>query len=125
MSMSYQILFIEHHIIGEVDYKSLGTGGVLLVGQEQDIVNGAFDENQAFSGNVTQVEMWKGILFIQDIESLSKCEVDTVDPNNNVVSWKNVDSDWTIHGNVYVVEVSLVSFAKLQTPQATKSAHSS
>ena len=41
--------------------------------------------------------------------TLSNCEVDTVDPDNNVVSWKNVNSDWEFNGDVYFVEASLVS----------------
>ena len=95
--------------ISEVNYQSLATGGTFLIGQEQDIVNGAFDEHQAFSGNVTQVEMWKNVLSEENILALSKCEVDTVDPDNNVISWKKVDSEWSIHGNVYVMEASLAS----------------
>ena len=56
--------FLERHIIGDLDFRSLDTGGEFIIGQEQDIINGAFDKNQAFSGNVTQIEMWKRQYFI-------------------------------------------------------------
>jgi hypothetical protein len=63
----------------------LATGGVFLLGQEQDIIDGAFDENQAFSGRVTEVEMWKTVLSQRSILNLAKClnEESTLEQVNN------------------------------------------
>ena len=103
-------LFFEclvQHIIGELDFRLLGTGGQFIIGQEQDIINGAFDKNQAFSGNVTQIEMWKKNLAASDIRRLANCESQTVDQIDAVIAWKNLDTNWSLEGGANSVEESL------------------
>ncbi len=43
-------------------YLNLNNRGSLVLGQEQDglLTGGFFDQEQAFSGQMTQVEMWSG-----------------------------------------------------------------
>ena len=100
----YNQLFLESHVINALDFKLLGINGEFLIGQEQDIINGAFDENQAFSGNITQVEMWKTILSSADIRRLANCVSESVDQSNQVVSWNNLDTNWSVQGNTKIVE---------------------
>ena len=100
--------FLERHIIGDLDFRSLDTGGEFIIGQEQDIINGAFDKNQAFSGNVTQIEMWKTNLTHSDIKLLANCESPrTVDQSDTVIAWKNLDTNWSLEGGANSVEESL------------------
>ena len=103
-TLFYIEFFLESHVINALDFKLLGTNGEFLIGQEQDIKNGAFDENQAFSGNITQVEMWKSILSSSDIRRLAKCVSESVDQSNQVVSWNNLDTNWSVQGNAKIVE---------------------
>ena len=97
----------------------MAAGGTFLVGQEQDILNGAFNENQAFSGNVTQIEMWKGVLSSQNILRISECEVESV-AVNKVISWDNVGSEWSISGNVYLEDIPSSLMCEKNNPYHNK-----
>ena len=88
--------------VNQQDYKPLAPGGVFLVGQDQDITEGAFDENQAFSGNVTQVEMWNGLLGVSTIKAIANCTVEDGSQGTRVVSWGNVENGWSSLENVDV-----------------------
>ncbi|XP_053225352.1 serum amyloid P-component-like [Podarcis raffonei] len=58
---------------------SIGTGGSLLLAQDQDSVGGGFDINQSFTGELTDVYMWDRVLtpdevlLIRNGGTLSKC----------------------------------------------------
>ena len=80
-------------MVGELDFRLLATNGEFLVGQEQDIVNGAFDKNQAFSGNVTQIEMWKTVLSNSDIRRLANCDLETVEPSKTEETFSPTQSE--------------------------------
>ena len=99
-------------MVGELDFRLLATNGEFLVGQEQDIVNGAFDKNQAFSGNVTQIEMWKTVLSNSDIRKMANCALETVEPSNTVISWTNLGTDWSVQGNAKLVDAPLSSICQ-------------
>ena len=58
-----------------------------MIGQEQDALGGLFDETQAFSGNVTQVEFWKVLLSTNDIIRLANCDSPSLKEDERVVSW--------------------------------------
>ncbi|KAG7252274.1 hypothetical protein CRUP_004156 [Coryphaenoides rupestris] len=59
-------------------------GGVIILGQEQDLVGGRFDAGQAFVGELSQVNLWDRMLKPQEIQSLANCS--TYLPGN-VISW--------------------------------------
>ncbi|XP_028989563.1 neuronal pentraxin-2b [Betta splendens] len=65
-------------------------GGVIILGQEQDVVGGRFDAGQAFVGELSQVNIWDRVLKPADIQSMANCS--SYIPGN-VISWlaSNVD----------------------------------
>ena len=48
-----------------------------------------FDMKQAFSGQVTQVEIWDTDLSASDIEKIATCSVSTIRPEKRIVTWKS------------------------------------
>ena len=76
------------------EYHPLYTGGSFILGQEQDgrpnAVNfePSFDKNQAFSGKITQVEIWNTVLSAVEIQKLANCSASTIRPQNRVVTWE-------------------------------------
>ncbi|XP_017273775.1 neuronal pentraxin-2b [Kryptolebias marmoratus] len=59
-------------------------GGVIILGQEQDVVGGRFDAGQAFVGELSQVNIWDRVLKQTEIQSMANCS--TYLPGN-VISW--------------------------------------
>ncbi|XP_066498544.1 neuronal pentraxin-2a [Hoplias malabaricus] len=66
-------------------------GGVIILGQEQDIVGGRFDATQAFVGELSHFNMWDRVLRPIDISGMANCSAYMP---GNVVPW--------IDGNVEV-----------------------
>ncbi|KAF7204725.1 neuronal pentraxin-2b [Nothobranchius furzeri] len=48
-------------------------GGVIILGQEQDVVGGRFDAGQAFVGELSQVNVWDRVLKPGEIQSMANC----------------------------------------------------
>ncbi|XP_076854708.1 neuronal pentraxin-2b [Brachyhypopomus gauderio] len=65
-------------------------GGVLILGQEQDMVGGRFDAIQAFVGELCHFNMWDRVLKHVDISAMANCS--TYMPGN-VVAWENNNVD--------------------------------
>ncbi|KAM9831997.1 neuronal pentraxin-2b [Neosynchiropus ocellatus] len=59
-------------------------GGVIILGQEQDVVGGRFDAGQAFVGELSQVNIWDRVLKPVEIQSMANC---TSYSPGNVISW--------------------------------------
>ena len=76
----------------------LKTDGILILGQEQDALGGFFDENQAFSGALSQVELWTSKLDTATISALAKCEQETAFAQSRVVTWNGLLDEWSING---------------------------
>uniref|UniRef100_H3D326 Neuronal pentraxin 2a n=1 Tax=Tetraodon nigroviridis TaxID=99883 RepID=H3D326_TETNG len=68
-------------------------GGVIILGQEQDIVGGRFDATQAFVGELSQFNMWDRVLRPVDIMGLANCSAYMP---GNVVPW--VDANVEVFG---------------------------
>ena len=84
--------------------------GSLILGQEQDSVTGGlFDAYQAFSGKLTQVEIWNIELPQNDIEKIAKCQEESAKESNRVVSW--ISEKWEIN-NVTINESTLKNLCK-------------
>ena len=47
-------------------------GGIVVLGQEQDVLGGGFSTNQSFKGLLTNYNLWYDVLSEIDIEQLSK-----------------------------------------------------
>ena len=81
------------------DYVPVYKDGSLILGQEQDgkpkYDNGTFDpifdEKQAFSGKLTQVELWNVNLSPSEINDIAKCVVTSLKPDNRVITWGSVE----------------------------------
>ncbi|KAM6957079.1 neuronal pentraxin-2a isoform 2-T2 [Aplochiton taeniatus] len=63
-------------------------GGVIILGQEQDIVGGRFDATQAFVGQLSQFNMWDRVLRPVDIMGMANCS--SYMPGN-VVPWTDAN----------------------------------
>uniref|UniRef100_A0A3Q2XDW9 Neuronal pentraxin IIb n=1 Tax=Hippocampus comes TaxID=109280 RepID=A0A3Q2XDW9_HIPCM len=59
-------------------------GGVIILGQEQDVVGGRFDAGQAFVGELSQVNIWDRVLKPAEIQSMANC---TSYLPGNVIPW--------------------------------------
>ncbi|XP_051274481.1 neuronal pentraxin-2-like [Dicentrarchus labrax] len=59
-------------------------GGVIILGQEQDVVGGRFDAGQAFVGELSQVNIWDRILKPAEVQAMANCS--SYIPGN-VISW--------------------------------------
>ena len=63
---------------------NLTSGGYLILGQRQDNMetSGFFDEDKAFSGSVTQFEMWDQALQSSVISGLNFCKSESTDDSH-------------------------------------------
>ena len=77
------------------DFLTLKRDGILVLGQEQDSLGGLFDDDQSFSGELTQVEFWTMKMDPQTIQSLSNCEQETAFVQSRVVSWNASLAEWS------------------------------
>ncbi|XP_034564071.1 neuronal pentraxin-2b [Notolabrus celidotus] len=59
-------------------------GGVIILGQEQDVVGGRFDAGQAFVGELSQLNIWDRVLKPVEIQSMANCSSYFA---GNVISW--------------------------------------
>ena len=64
-------------------------GGVLILGQEQDIPGGSFQAHQCFIGELTGVNIWNKVINKQEINHMSKSCVRGV---GNVFQWSDFKS---------------------------------
>nr|AAA64995.1 apexin [Cavia porcellus] len=66
------------------------SGGVLILGQEQDTVGGRFDATQAFVGELSQFNIWDRVLRPQEISNIANCSLNMA---GNIIPWvdNNVD----------------------------------
>ena len=83
-------LLIGHEIIG---------GGVLVLGQEQDELEGGFVVKQSFIGSLTAVEVWDHVISPDDISRMSKACKSSI--KGNVITWFDFKSG--VRGDMQVV----------------------
>lgn len=75
--------------------QALAQYGTLVLGQEQDDLDGGFVSNQAFVGHVTGLTVWNYSLSPYQLQAWSKCE--DVDGPEAYLSWDEIN--WTIHND--------------------------
>ena len=83
-------------------------GGVFVLAQEQDDLGGAdlFDATQSYSGTISQVNIWSGLLSNITIDMFSNCLLSgPANQVGNVVAWKLEDWEF-FDANVEVVKRS-------------------
>lgn len=102
------------------DFKTgneISSGGVIVLGQEQDSAGGDFSSRQAFQGTLSRLNLWDKILPLEIIVSLAK---DPGHENGNVVAWRDFREH--LYGFQAIVPSSVKSNAgisnyKLDFPQ--------
>ena len=99
-----------NEILPQGKFTPLASGGVLIVGQEQDDMGGFFDSTQSLSGKISQVEIWSKELDSFQIADLAQCRQMTIDIPERIVKWES--ADWTVKGNASVKEESLQSLCQ-------------
>ena len=66
----YYKLFLDgSKIISDWKAVSLCCGGIVVFGQDQDLLGGGFDAGQAFGGSLTDINMWSRLLEVSEMES--------------------------------------------------------
>ncbi|XP_043919562.1 pentraxin fusion protein-like [Protopterus annectens] len=77
------------------------SGGIALIGQDQDKCLGDFDINQSFVGEISDLNMWDYVLTSNDIAALSDgYEV----AKGNIFQWSEIS--YEIKGNVVVQPIN-------------------
>ena len=74
-------------------------------------MGGRFDEKQAFSGRMTQIDLWPEEISGWDVRRLANCEVETVKKDSRIIGWD--DGKWIVRGPVFRTDEPL---AKLCEP---------
>ncbi|XP_069193444.1 uncharacterized protein [Procambarus clarkii] len=77
------------------DLGALEGGGVLVVGQEQDVLSGGFQPEQSFSGEFTELNIWREVLEEDSIRQLAACVVYV---EGDVLGWSR--QSWQTLGGV-------------------------
>ena len=112
-------LILSINILADVNFANskssmhpLYAGGSFVLAQEQDgkIGGGFFNKYQAYSGKLTQVEMWNTVLWKTEIEDLAKCKISTIKPENRIVTWGS--DAWTWHNTDPNIDSPLEDFCK-------------
>ncbi|XP_062376362.1 C-reactive protein-like [Sardina pilchardus] len=84
--------------IRKVGFKGRLSGNPnIVLGQEQDSVNGGFDASQSFVGMITDVHMWDYVLSACEIQQFANHK--KVNPGN-VINWRALD--FTTVGDVVI-----------------------
>ena len=55
-------------------YDPIPLNGSLVLGQEQDIVDGGYSLEQAFHGKISRLNIWNGTLTFEEIKNVSLCQ---------------------------------------------------
>lgn len=80
---------------------SVRPGGTVLLGQDPDNYLDAFDKNQSFVGEITDVHMWDYVLSGSQIRAVYANQEPYV-PKGNVFNWNTIK--YEIKGDVLVVK---------------------
>ena len=73
---------------------SIGAGGTLVIGQDQDSLGGGFDKNQAFGGELYQLNVFSRKLRVEEIAAMyfnGRCSsLPSTLVHDVVVSWEDI-----------------------------------
>ena len=78
------------------------SGGVVVLGQEQDAVRGGFSKQQSFVGKIANVNLWDCVLQEEKIAEMSKSCLLEESEEGNVLKWEQFRND--IQGGVRIIE---------------------
>ncbi|XP_053551463.1 adhesion G-protein coupled receptor D2 [Bombina bombina] len=76
--------------------QDINEGGAFIVGQDQDSFGGTFKENESFSGNLTNLNVWKRVLSRNEIQQIRSCGTMEKDI---IFGWKihHLETEPTLH----------------------------
>ena len=80
---------------GENQVQPIRPGGIFVVGQDQDELDGGYNKRQSWAGAITQYNLWDFAIEDYDIENMAECRSDVF---GNIVRW---DQDFWMERNVY------------------------
>nr|AFM89707.1 pentraxin [Callorhinchus milii] len=67
--------------------RTLEAGGVIILGQDQDNVQGGFQKKECFIGEMTDIHLWDYILVPSEIRQRSR---KSINPRGNVIDWNTM-----------------------------------
>ena len=73
-----------------------------MLGQEQDEVEGGFQEEQSFVGNLSEVNVWDHVISAHNISRMSEA---CTPEEGNVISWFDLEKP-DVKGNVKIIKPS-------------------
>ncbi|XP_006004721.1 C-reactive protein-like [Latimeria chalumnae] len=76
-------------------------GGVVIIGQDQDVPGGHFDASQSFVGEIADVHLWDYILSSHEIDAVYE---GSYFPVGNVIDWESVKHSFG--GNVKILPMN-------------------
>lgn len=82
----------------------LPLSGLLVLGQDQDELDGGYTASQSFLGQVTGLTLWGSGLGPQEIHAFSRCESFETDP---LISWP--DLSWTLYNRTGFISATSAS----------------
>lgn len=85
-------------------------GGILIMGQEQDLFGGGFSIQQSFEGILAGPTISFGIINDDVAERFSRCE--NIEMENILVSFDAFSTQWTANGAVEVMEIQNVDICR-------------
>ena len=69
-------------------------------------MGGGFDENQAFSGSISEFHMWDRSITEKEVKQISNCDISRQSLEGNIINWSRINN-WEKH-NVTIQEVENV-----------------
>ncbi|XP_042869707.1 uncharacterized protein LOC122251682 [Penaeus japonicus] len=87
---------------GSLSERSIFLNGSLVLGQETDLLEGGYQEQQSFSGFVTGFNLYRRALTPFEVTAVSRCSGDVGE--GDLVGWRS--SQWLLEGPVQEVDVS-------------------
>ncbi|KAF2363426.1 Low-density lipoprotein (LDL) receptor class A repeat [Trinorchestia longiramus] len=101
--LMYKIYLNDRIISGEIRTStnkglSIEEGGVIILGQEQDLYGEGFSASQSFEGILADYNIVFGIADTHSIENFIKC--DSYSFEDVIVSFENFSQKWSVNGSV-------------------------
>ena len=88
-------------------------GGVLILGQEQDESMGGYSVTQSFEGLLVNYVLDNTIFDNAIIQSFLNCQINP--SQNTLASFSDLDNDWTLHGSVESLEMTMKDICEEDT----------
>ncbi|KAK8376411.1 hypothetical protein O3P69_009807 [Scylla paramamosain] len=76
----------------KVTWPPLSLTGVLVLGQEQDVLDGGYTKEQSFLGELTGLTLWPVTLTSSEISAWTTCKLPDANP---LLEWNNIS--WISH----------------------------